>query len=94
MLTSSLLSLEFFAYFFFRNPMGRTGIRGKGSLWRWGPNHVMRSVVTRWRRKYTGDFQPMNYLYVDGKKVLEFVAVRKENADEYLFCLPGVSLKM
>lgn len=75
-----------------QNPMGRTGIRGKGSLWRWGPNHVMRSVVTRWRRKYTGDFQPMNYLYVDGKRVLEFIAVRKENADEYLFCLPGDAL--
>ncbi|XP_052825070.1 transient receptor potential cation channel subfamily M member 2 [Octopus bimaculoides] len=75
-----------------QNPMGRTGIRGKGSLWRWGPNHVIRGVVTRWRRKYTTDFQPTNYLYVDGKRVLEFIAVRKEDADEYLFCLPGDAL--
>lgn len=58
------------------NPMGRTGIRGKGTLWRWGPNHLIKAVCTRWRRKYNQENQPSDYLYVEGKRVLEFIAPR------------------
>ncbi|CAG2167814.1 unnamed protein product, partial [Oppiella nova] len=29
------------------NPFGRTGLRGKGSLLRWGPNHYVMLVITR-----------------------------------------------
>ncbi|MBX7143050.1 MAG: hypothetical protein K1X79_01230 [Oligoflexia bacterium] len=29
------------------NPAGRTGLRDRGSLWLWGPNHVTDLVVTR-----------------------------------------------
>ncbi|XP_053204968.1 transient receptor potential cation channel subfamily M member-like 2 isoform X2 [Panonychus citri] len=32
-----------------RNPFGRTGLKGKGSLPRWGPNHYVMFVITRWR---------------------------------------------
>lgn len=28
--------------------MGRTGIAGRGLFGRWGPNHVVHVVVTRW----------------------------------------------
>ena len=31
-----------------RNPMGRTGIAGRGLFGRWGPNHAVHVVVTRW----------------------------------------------
>ncbi|CAL1295976.1 unnamed protein product [Larinioides sclopetarius] len=34
-----------------RNPMGRTGLRGKGALPRWGPNHNVFAVITRWQRR-------------------------------------------
>ncbi|GFT22343.1 transient receptor potential cation channel subfamily M member 2 [Nephila pilipes] len=34
-----------------RNPMGRTGLRGKGALPRWGPNHNIFVVITRWQRR-------------------------------------------
>ncbi|GFY38635.1 transient receptor potential cation channel subfamily M member 2 [Trichonephila inaurata madagascariensis] len=34
-----------------RNPMGRTGLRGKGDLPRWGPNHNIFVVITRWQRR-------------------------------------------
>lgn len=76
------------------NPMGRTGIRGKGVLWRWGPNHVIKAVVTRWRRKYTADLLPTaSYLYVEGKRVLEFITVPKtefsEGLSEVNYGLPG-----
>ena len=30
-----------------RNPIGRTGVCGRGLLGRWGPNHAADSVVTR-----------------------------------------------
>ena len=75
--------------------MGRTGIRGKGVLWRWGPNHVIKAVITRWRKKYTADLLPTSsYLYVEGKRVLEFITVPKnefsEGLSEVNYGLPGV----
>ena len=86
--------------FFSSNPMGRTGIRGKGVLWRWGPNHVIKAVVTRWRRKYTADLLPTPaYLYVDGKRVLEFISIAKqdevsESISDGSYGLPGVCLSL
>lgn len=72
--------------------MGRTGIRGKGTLWRWGPNHLIKAVCTRWRRKYNQENQPSDYLYVEGKRVLEFIATQREgNNLETVYELPGVS---
>ena len=40
---SSLLLL----FFFLRNPIGRTGIKGRGVLKRFGPNHIIEMIVTR-----------------------------------------------
>lgn len=37
------------------NPIGRTGIVGRGVLGRWGPNHAADPVVTRWKRLQNGD---------------------------------------
>lgn len=71
--------------------MGRTGIRGKGVLWRWGPNHVIKAVVTRWRRKCGPDLTPLTeFLYVEGKRVLEFITVQKDSHTESSDALPGV----
>ena len=30
-----------------RNPIGRTGITGRGQLGKWGPNHAADPIVTR-----------------------------------------------
>ena len=30
-----------------RNPVGRTGITGRGQLGKWGPNHAADPIVTR-----------------------------------------------
>jgi ADP-ribose pyrophosphatase len=59
--------------------MGRTGVRGKGMLWRWGPNHEILAVCTRWRQTFGTDGAPSGFLYVEGKKVLEFIAGRKDD---------------
>lgn len=32
------------------NPVGRTGLEGRGILGRWGPNHAADPIVTRWKR--------------------------------------------
>lgn len=36
------------------NPIGRTGLRGRGLLGRWGPNHAADPIVTRWKRAPNG----------------------------------------
>ncbi|XP_073710850.1 transient receptor potential cation channel subfamily M member 2 isoform X2 [Misgurnus anguillicaudatus] len=61
----------------YRNPGGRTGIRGKGALKSLGPNHKIHPILTRWR---------------DGERtVLEFLAVWKDA--EKCYCLPGGEAK-
>ncbi|KAI6243004.1 Hydrolase, NUDIX family [Aphelenchoides fujianensis] len=32
-----------------QNPMGRTGLRGRGILGRWGPNHAADPIVSRFK---------------------------------------------
>lgn len=46
-----------------RNPFGRTGLKGRGSLPRWGPNHYVVLIITRWR----------STKIISGGKVFEFV---------------------
>lgn len=38
-----------------RNPHGRTGIRGRGVLPRWGPNHVVHHIFTRCSKQQLGN---------------------------------------
>lgn len=40
-----------------QNPIGRTGIRGRGILGRWGPNHAADPVVTRWKKHSSGELE-------------------------------------
>ncbi|XP_014670278.1 PREDICTED: transient receptor potential cation channel subfamily M member 3-like [Priapulus caudatus] len=64
-----------------RNPWGRTGVRGRGVLCFWGPNHRVDMVITRFkRREGTRDF-----VYMDGKKMLMCLLIREGGN----LCLPG-----
>merc|ERR1712087_556794 len=59
------------------NPMGRTGLTGRGWLWRWGPNHAADPIVTRWMRK---DNDTNNDIIKDNdtnKPILEFIAIER-----------------
>jgi hypothetical protein len=55
-----------------RNPVGRTGIEGRGLLGKWGPNHAADPIVTRCVKKQNKlirlylQFKISKYL--DGKK--------------------------
>jgi len=53
-----------------KNPVGRTGIAGRGLLGQWRPNHTAHLIVTRWK------IEEGNHAQRKGKNVLEFVAVK------------------
>ncbi|XP_070175133.1 transient receptor potential cation channel subfamily M member-like 2 [Littorina saxatilis] len=65
------------------NPIGRTGIEGRGLLGRWGPNIAGDPLLTRWKC----DTKGKRVLSPDGKPVLEFVAVKR--TDNKLWAIPG-----
>ena len=60
------------------NPSGRTGLGGRGLLYRWGPNHSLDPVITRWARNSAGHFVSMNK-----RRVLEFVAVKRSDSKRW-----------
>jgi hypothetical protein len=64
------------------NPYGRTGMTGRGLLGKWGVNWAADAVVTRWRRDRNGVVMER-----DGKKVLEFVAVKRRDGGGW--AVPG-----
>lgn len=61
--------------------MGRTGVRGRGCLHRYGPNHEIMAVVTRWKK------QKNKPVYVERRKLLEFIAVKDTTSG--LMNIPG-----
>lgn len=66
------------------NPVGRTGLSGRGVLGRWGPNHAADPIVTRWKRsKNLKQFINEN----SKKPVLQFVAIQRRDSGEW--ALPG-----
>jgi hypothetical protein len=64
-----------------KNPMGRTGVRGRGALHRYGPNHEIMAIVTRWKK------QKNRPIFVERRKLLEFVAVKDTSSG--LTKIPG-----
>ncbi|XP_030770533.1 transient receptor potential cation channel subfamily M member 2 isoform X2 [Rhinopithecus roxellana] len=66
------------------NPMGRTGLRGRGSLSCFGPNHTLYSMVTRWRRNEDGAICRKSI-----KKMLEVLVVKLPLSEHW--ALPGGS---
>lgn len=66
------------------NPIGRTGIIGRGLLGRWGPNHAADPIVTRWKRDTNGIVQVDRHTK---KPILEFVAIERRDSGEW--AIPG-----
>ncbi|XP_077157062.1 ADP-ribose pyrophosphatase, mitochondrial isoform X2 [Paroedura picta] len=67
-----------------RNPVGRTGISGRGLLGRWGPNHAADPVITRWKRDSSGSKMAHP---VSGKDILQFIAIKRKDCGEW--AIPG-----
>lgn len=66
------------------NPVGRTGVIGRGCLGRWGPNHAADSIVTRWRRNESNEVEKDPE---SGKPILQFVAIERRDCHEW--AIPG-----
>jgi ADP-ribose pyrophosphatase len=58
------------------NPRGRTGMTGRGSLGKWGPNHAADPIVARWKRDANGNAIGF-----------EFVAIKRKDNGEW--AIPG-----
>uniref|UniRef100_A0A8C4FHA6 Transient receptor potential cation channel subfamily M member 2 n=1 Tax=Catagonus wagneri TaxID=51154 RepID=A0A8C4FHA6_9CETA len=67
-----------------QNPMGRTGLRGRGDLDCFGPNHTLQPVITRWKRNQDGAICRKSI-----KKVLEVLVVKRALSEHW--ALPGGS---
>lgn len=68
------------------NIKGRLGVALRGVLGRWGPNHAVDPVVTRWQRDAS------NQIVVDSKTnrpILQFLAILRKDVQEW--AIPGVS---
>jgi 8-oxo-dGTP pyrophosphatase MutT (NUDIX family) len=63
------------------NPMGRTGITGRGLLGRFGPNHAADPIATRWKHESGGIMKS------HGKRVLEFIAIQRKDNSQW--AIPG-----
>lgn len=55
------------------NPVGRTGLKGRGSLLFWGPNHAIEAIFTRWKKESNGK----HVMNKDNKKILQFIVIEK-----------------
>ncbi|XP_059351902.1 ADP-ribose pyrophosphatase, mitochondrial-like isoform X1 [Daphnia carinata] len=67
------------------NPVGRTGIKGRGLLGHWGPNHAADFIVTRWLRDRVNGQQILNE---DSKKpILQFIGIQRRHGNEW--AIPG-----
>ncbi|XP_076636109.1 ADP-ribose pyrophosphatase, mitochondrial [Colletes latitarsis] len=66
------------------NPVGRTGVIGRGLLGRWGPNHAADPIVTRWKRNATGALEIDK---TTDKPILQFVAIQRRDSGEW--AIPG-----
>ncbi|CAG0885113.1 unnamed protein product [Darwinula stevensoni] len=66
------------------NPIGRTGLRGRGRLGRWGPNRAVDALVTRWKRDEHGNLEVHPE---SGKPIMQFVAIQRTDTGEW--AIPG-----
>ncbi len=57
---------------------------GRGLLGRWGPNHAVDPIVSRWKRGEDG-----TKMIANGKPVLEFVGILRNDTRDW--AIPGVS---
>ncbi|XP_071035737.1 ADP-ribose pyrophosphatase, mitochondrial isoform X2 [Parasteatoda tepidariorum] len=64
------------------NPNGRTGLKGRGRLGRWGPNHAGDAIVSRWKTK-----NGQKELSSTGKPVLQFIAILRKDCGQW--AIPG-----
>ncbi|XP_058838186.1 ADP-ribose pyrophosphatase, mitochondrial [Topomyia yanbarensis] len=66
------------------NLFGRTGLRGRGLLGRWGPNHAADPIVTKWKIDEQG--RPV-VNESSGLRILQMCAIERHDCGEW--AIPG-----
>lgn len=66
------------------NPFGRTGIKGRGILGRYGPNHAADPVVTKWKRDENGEIVVNEDTFLP---ILEACLIERHDCREW--AIPG-----
>ncbi|XP_031417539.1 ADP-ribose pyrophosphatase, mitochondrial isoform X1 [Clupea harengus] len=66
------------------NPIGRTGVSGRGLLGRWGPNHAADPIVSRWKTDEAG--QRVSHT-ASKLPLLQFVSIKRKDCGEW--AIPG-----
>jgi len=66
------------------NPIGRTGMIGRGLLGKWGPNHAADPIVTRWKTDAGGVIEKHPN---SRKPILQFVSIQRKDSGEW--AIPG-----
>ena len=66
------------------NVRGRTGLTGRGVLGRYGPNHAVDPIVTRWKTHPEGG---IIHDKISSRPILQFVAVQRRDTNDW--ALPG-----
>lgn len=66
------------------NIRGRTGLKERGVLGKWGPNHAADPIVTRWKRDGDGEVVKNEK---SSKPVLQFVSIQRRDTKEW--AIPG-----
>ncbi|XP_039611039.1 transient receptor potential cation channel subfamily M member 2-like [Polypterus senegalus] len=69
-----------------KNPMGRTGLTGRGRLNHLGPNYSMDLILTCWKRNSDG-----SVCMKAAKKVMRFFSVKHKECEQWAF--PGGPLQ-
>ena len=65
------------------NPMGRTGVVGRGNLGKWGPNHAADPILTKWKRERGEKVRHPE----SQKHILQFVSIFRQKDSEW--AIPG-----
>lgn len=66
------------------NPKGRTGLIGKGDLWRYGPSHTADPMLTRWKRD---DDDNIVMHPITNKPILQMIVIQRRDNGEW--AIPG-----
>jgi len=66
------------------NPLGRTGVKLRGLLGRWGPNHAADPIVTRWKRNQNNEIIKDS---ITNSPILQFVSIQRRDTNEW--AIPG-----
>lgn len=64
------------------NPLGKTGITGRGVLGAWGPNHAADPVVARYKRTKSGNIAKKNK-----KPIIQVVLIKRKDNGQW--AIPG-----